>query len=1266
MTINKCIKKIIFSIITILAIFCVSNVKAARTMQSLADSNDLNRTASPTATKLGNVSGITCQNFTVEKANYYSKNEPKRMGPYISDQGNVMYSVRGTSDGCASSYTAFCLDPGRAGVSAPTKYDGESINMNTEWGKRIYGLYLVSQGHNLSDPTEYFAFQMAARSLCATTTSCNQVLGKHPWYVNPSELATHGTSGALALTYYNAALEKAASMGDIASSTLGIRLNKVGGYTSGANGSFGMRVNAVIENCSSVTCASWGDMTFNMSVTQEGEAVYDANAKTLTFTLTVNGITANSGSSCERKELTVSLKNNSQARNALLINAQEYNNKSELQRYVVFAGGNADIKNSLVLDNCGPQQEVDACPINQALACDEDDRNFVVINEGSDENGVTNWDNCIIGHTDTQGNTYDVVSTTGRNQNINADYLTDEVLGYTTYGEEIKDADYCVVSCKEKYAFILPGNKKEVLQGTYFSFDVDMKNPSRGTHAVVGISAERLCVSSSIDKGNFTKRVIDLRKQQVDYLNMYLYYKQLYNAILSKTAMDRYKGESKLNPTCDYDDDEPDRDEYERSRSCSEILSQDFSNAGALKSWNGSSVSYNIKYYKLSNETDLRAELQPLYNKSVNLSQSFSEAFPETSSRLGFYSTRYSDYAVFNTKFNVAEYNGDYQGDKSRYHYEGYNEDEDCYQDDWGRYRCETEKVDRVDEDFYAEISNYAEGSENWDWNTYDKNADLYAKYRQSLDSIKNAYKKAKEKYDALTLQIQEQAASMAECTNYLINSNNQDVNPYNFNPIVTFSYPDQETYMAMLAPNRLENMHEGNVNANYETYFCSSDPGSTESVFHCGNQINTYTEFNFGDTFSSSDNDNVIDNINSVKDTVGEQKTTKVGYYDVARVGSRATYGRYTSTGDEGCSSSYINGLGGEGNYCYEFYQSAKQFYSQSPDGIVSTDPSGPNKTIVGTDGRVYPVAITTPAGTYPYYVSFANIGQYNESTLLGRIMGGGDTAPTMSGEYGDTDVCYYEVCRKDDPNCQKDINETCATVIANDCNNGNISDDYKFSDDNYVSCLSKLMSADCCDIVDNYKDIRHGSYRNKIPNSIWDQYERECNKSNTCDSFTIVNSEYYNTATQLSDIAAVNNDGALQVNARAVSLNNLFPNNQSGINWNTSDAQSIITDIQTIGDGIFGGDPDYALTVDANCAAAIRAYNKQEEGEGSGYGNGGLNDYTSVVTDATIKENENIGSKGRTVVMSDEFRALLENKCNYTGKIEPDNIKDSSKVES
>jgi hypothetical protein len=60
------------------------------------------------------------------------------------------------------------------------------------------------------------------------------------------------------------------------------------------------------------------------------------------------------------------------------------------------------------------------------------------------------------------------------------------------------------------------------------------------------------------------------------------------------------------------------------------------------------------------------------------------------------------------------------------------------------------------------------------------------------------------------------QDAAIQECTNYLANFDETN-NPYNFNPTITFSYPDQGAYMAMLAPNVLENVNPFAPTPTYE-----------------------------------------------------------------------------------------------------------------------------------------------------------------------------------------------------------------------------------------------------------------------------------------------------------------------------------------------------------------------------------------------------------------------------------------------------------------
>lgn len=1308
---NKLVKNIKYIIVTILAIFCVcNNAKALRSVDGLAnDATDVVTTTPATGTivSTGNtrVDGVACPFFNVSvdhnaSVSNNSKNAAgKYVGPYIMNQGNMMYKVVGADAGCVGSYVAFCLDPNFDGVKTgqTLMYKAEPVNPNSTFGRRIYALYKIyQQNGSPTDEYNYFSYEVAARILAVKPDSnyqsrSNTAKARLNSHLGPYlEGNVPGNNNGAALAQQAMALAETDAVKNVLDSSLGISLNQVGGIDYNGS-SYSVYVNVNVQNCQSQDCVpdNGSAISIDGGATLKNVS-YDAGSKTKSFTYEIGGL---GGGGCIDKTITASLNYNSDndARSIMQISpvSAVYDDR---QNYIVFGntGGQSQIRNSISINNCKKDPTPNSCASDAELACDKDDENFVVVNEGSIGGGPTRWEDCIIGHTDANGNSYDVVNTSKlyRNEDEDSYDRTDAIIGYTSYGETIKDSDFCIISCKEKYAFILPGNKKEVKQGTYFSFQV---NHDFEKHAVVGVSAERTCVSSNMKTDNFNKRVIDLRKQQLDYLNMYLYYKQIYNAMLTPQALTNYRA-NYISATCSMSPSEPSRDYEEWSRKCNAILRDDFNGGRALKEWNGSGVRIDVKYYALTNPSDLNSDLVER-TRSVTLNQSFYDAFPEYRSLMSFYNLKYRDYRVWNNKLNVDKWDDGYEGDRSRYHYHGYNEETytDRYQD--GFYNGEngretrkyyengtwwyeqywveetkTRRADEVDEDFNAVISNYINGSENWDWSSNNVNDELYTKYREEMAYIKTSYTKAKQKYEALNAQIGVQADAMQECTNYLDNFS-QENNPYRFDPIITFSYPSQSTYMKMLAPNRLENMNEGTPEVNYEKYFCASNPGSVDGVFSCHDQSGTTTKFKFPDTFSDSGDGQLP----QIKEDIVE-------YYNAARVGSRATYGRYNYLGQEGCSSSYRSDSGSRGDYCYEFYQSAKQFYTQAPDGVVTTNPSGDNKTILSTDGRVYPVAITTPAGEYPFYLKLANIGQFGESSSLGRIMGGGDgKGGTMSGDYGDTEVCYYEVCRVDDPDCGND--GACADLVQKRCNNGAIDSPQYFSDDDYESCLQDLMKAeeDCCSYVKEYIGRRTGKWANLIPTSIWTDYSERCEKTNACTSFTIISSDYASSLANASDLADVDNNGSLQVNARAVSLNNLFPNEQAGINWLTSEAQAAVVAIETLGEGVFANDCrnssdpnchglDYSAVIDAKCAERIRQYNAAQEGEDVGYGNGGFNDYTDNITNAntnTIGKSDISDHKyGTTVQMDDSFRNMIETYCSFEGKAAPDLIIDNSSL--
>ena len=1040
-------------------------------------------------------------------------------------------------------------------------------------------------------------------------------------------------------------------------------------------------------------------------------------------------------------------------------NAREHN----LQRYVVFengAGTSRKITYPVSLKNCPGGG--DSCGANNTLICGPDDSNFVVINEGADGNGPTDW-NCIFDREDSQGNSYNVVDTRGLVKSEDESVYSvigSEIDAYLSDGREVKDANYCVISCKEKYAFLLPGSKKNVKQGTYFSFNVA---PGIKGHEVVGISAERLCVSREVKNEEYNNVAKDLRLQQVDFLNMYLYYKQLYDILRTNKELDAYKN-TKTKATCDVIPKEGiEIDEFPSydPTDCDGIIYKDTETrfTQQLPAYGGSDNEYTIKYYvAVGADTVDGFELQESSLK-INPKQSFKEALAANGKQLqnkqhnyNMYQSKYGDYKeAWETKFGVEEF----KKEKSNNYKISYCTDsrEQCTDVGLSSEHCETHCSIPVYNQDRSVTVHYLPGSgEEEYWNHYDLNRggnNVYEKYRDALgdeeEGIMHAYKKAYEKYIAIMQQIELQAESIQECTNYLEISDNS----FSFNPDITFSYPDQQAYMEMLAPNKLVNVNQNEApTVDYKQYY-SEGPATPEELFSGDATGAGATKVDFKYLYFFEDEDHPRQATFNRELTVkAEEKLNDITYHNAGTVGSRATYGRYDPNGNNCTGGKYEPGAGSVGDYCYEFYRSAKQFYTTPQSGIVSIRQYD-NSSLIDTDGRVYPVAITTPKGKYPYYVKFANIGQFGDinGAALGRIMGGGNGKPgTMSGEMYDTEVCYYKVTRieeedgpycvdkngdkipiqwcldegRSEDECKHDLcpdgddgnycidpytkeviplddcmktksktecekikcpkKETCDNIMENDCNNGNITDPVwetnPITKPKYTSCAKKLMDIDgtnngeiCCRQMDTLLNVEGSG---GLPIDVYDKYMKYCDDLNECVGFDIITTDTYSsTISQTSDIIGVENNGALQLNARVVSNNNLFPNGNKGVNWRTKEGLQAIRKIENIGDGIFGGTPDYHAHVNTECMTAIREYNRRQEGSSTNDGSGaGFSDYTLNVT-ADTRESETPrgidNNKGMYATAGDEFRALLRDHCGVEDddwKASPDEIKDESRV--
>ena len=1256
--------------------------------------------------------GGVCQDYRICKQNVYERNQ------YMVG-ANVQYkATAGAScSNSGSEYTAFCLEaqfPGPAEENGDClDYTARQIDPTSLYQVSLFALYKSTNGARITDPRTYFAYEAAARLLAyedskyqtrsnTGSSSFNNHSAPYRGGVGScgSVAGEQGDAG-LVCQLANNALSEARNMmaSGVAEGTLGVRMNQLGGFTP-VGSSYQSAFTVTVQNVTSAEQVGFGNLSFSLNgggitVSQQGTPVYDAGAKTITFTVLIGGIPGKA-EGCTNSDLSVTLSysNNADLRSAFMLDAASTTGKGNRQKFAVFAPSEGKVTYKLPLSNCNTPS-TDACQPYAALFCNESDKNGVItVNEGAPSEGApTDWKNCIIGKTDSQGNSYDVVNNSEYVQTEGVESkVLDNIKGFTSDGQPIVDAAFCTVSCKEQYQFVLPGYKEQVKQGTYFSFHTD-GNPT--THMVVGINAERKCVSGNIENENYNKRAKDLRAQMVDYLNAYVYYYQLYEALTSKDAARLYNTKIENAKIDGYTIDKCDDASPKEATSIPKWAQNTKYNKGHyVESFSTDEITFNATLFKLADPgTTDGGELIP-YTVPAKGNESFKTVIErgrnfeitktlEPTMGYNFYNSIVSDYNIFDKKIEeIGAYHTTVTAEYVYYDDSTHKEDRwtQGYMDNGGigpwvaptKYQedvCDNKrKTDNRTTNIH--VANDTTDTSLWilnQENMFDRLGNSqFDKYLETVDVIKEYMETAKEKYESLVEEMSIQDAAIQECTNYLANFDETN-NPYNFNPTITFSYPDQGAYMAMLAPNVLENVNPVAPTPTYEKFFCETAPSDPEGVFSCGGGASEQLEFKYVlqidlgmPPTESQEKASIASKLQGEYDPNGSLNT--VAYYDAGSVGSRAFYGR-------------TNG--------FEWYQSATQFYTIAPDGIVTTNKNAQNATIIDTDGRVYPVAINTPEGTYPFYVTFANIGQFNETGALGRIMGGGNgKAATMSGEAYDQQVCYYQVCRIDDPTCPgtPDTPETphtenvCSDIKASAvCNNGNIRSSYDFSDGQFYNCLKALKEADCCNDFQELISAReNGLYSKSVPSDFEEWYGKECNPKSICESFTIISQEsYFTSSSTLTDNAFINNNGALQLNARSISNNNVFPNGVTGINWQTSEAQGVIQHIQEFGDGIFAGEPDYKITLNNQCANAIKEYNARQAGNSNGYSNGGFNDYTNdVITTTSEQSLGNLDNKdyGSQVKMSDEFYELLKKNCGFTGTKAtgdyPEKVNDGSRV--
>ena len=351
------------------------------------------------------------------------------------------------------------------------------------------------------------------------------------------------------------------------------------------------------------------------------------------------------------------------------------------------------------------------------------------------------------------------------------------------------------------------------------------------------------------------------------------------------------------------------------------------------------------------------------------------------------------------------------------------------------------------------------------------------------------------------------------------------------------------------------------------------------------------------------------------------------------------------------GSSSTFINkinnaisSINGQGSQEFIYYQSSQKYWTSSNKGIYTKAPTTSDSVLVDTgdealtkteivtadgstkepNGKVYPIALSTAAGTYGYQLVFNNIGQYyNNALSLGRIV---DNNGYVSGLLSNQYVCKYEV--KSEPDTP---NASCEEILESaDCkdDNGYFKDLYK-NQQNYTNtngidyeskwnaCITKLLAENdsCCYLVDS----------NNVPNASQDRYNSMCNSK--CQGIKLIGADSAIKDSSSSNAALISKNGNLQFYTKVVSNYDFFPNGEGskGYNWsgltsgyeksedgkpNPQDVSKIKKDMEEVGDGIYANDDqylDYSITLNSACMAKIKEYNDQQELNDLGFG-----DYT------------------------------------------------------
>lgn len=859
------------------------------------------------------------------------------------------------TDDSSSTYTAYCIDPAVKGpTEAGWEYTAdEQLDLDSDFGKAIYCLYKNSGG------ADYTTIQDTARLLMVKYGQPFLGIANGPYKKHALVYQSYGGSTTLMNTVESC-------ISTVQNNSMQMSFTQL--TNSYENGNVTAKYKLILKNPKS-----------GVDINSVNIVVKDVSGGSIGYTKTIENIDTSkqgqisadvilvipAGSNCTLN-VTASLKyyDADDVRNVFFARAKKNN---MAQRFLVINNkGNAPLTltetTSLNLsDNpsCVPNTPENlACVATNGFLCTPSET-VATVYEGKNVGASADWDTCIVDKSDPNGNEYTI--------------------------QEAGSNNYCKVVCKEDYAFKMPGDLGTIKQGRYISINLDNRY-----HAVAGVAAQRTCVtvnnssSQGIAIEKYKTEALAKKKEMLDYLNLYNYYKGMLNRLTESDNGGLTQITSDVYLTANDDVNGPKKQTKSWTKSSDCVPNNDYSwKDEEIDYYNDFDFEFKFNKYKFNtNNSDtlsiLKAEMV-IDKENIDGKSDNSKNAPSGISSTGTIASNKNDEtraADSGTKKTLRS-----KGDRDRPDYCDQDSSSDsCYKSE----SCST--------------ATYSV--------TFGKEDDAKSNYKAAVTRITEAKEDARKKYESARSELQSMTEEIGMCTNWKTD--------YQFDPEITFTY-DESSYMEMMNGNNKLKM-DGDAKVNSNTYYCSSNVG--------------YNSFESCSPTPSSDNTTYTFLGGKLNDDGTLNAGDSMAYYNYKMIGSIDKYGDVA-----GQQFIYFKSMVPFYTYPSKGFVTANE--KQPNSQLVDID--DPNRGSNDADGLIYPISLTTPEGNYTYTLKFANIGQYfNSSKNLGRIMG---TNGYLSGTAQDQFVCTYKV----EPIIPSTDDENkCATIAASDkCKSNPMSDE-------------------------------------------------------------------------------------------------------------------------------------------------------------------------------------------------------------------------------